>query len=759
MPEVRPPPSVLIVALAAFLAISATAQTQTRTQAAEPKIDVVLQLASSLSEDEPYVVYPQTVSFSLDQRRVASGDTNGVVKLWNVADGRLIRAIGHPQQVTAVAFSPDGRRLVTAAGTIRSWDAETGRLIHNFEDSFRSSAVLAVSSDGLRVVAGSDDAFAREWDVASGRKVREYVSDLAGGPITAAAFSPDRRLLATAHGDGAIRIWNAETAEPLRDVIGHRQPVGTLAFSPDGGRLLSSATDGSVSSWDIASGRLMRAHEHSGTSVLALWTDWTRARTCCNDAVVAFDLVVGGASTRAGALPANSTAAAFSRDGSLLVIAARDGTLRLVAAESGQLTRTFNPPAATTILSIGLSPDGKHVVAAENGSRVQVWDISAARLLHTVETQVERSHSIGLSYDGRRFLAGDGIKFELREVATGSLIRSFDRGDRELRPVLLSPDGRLILAPGPDNASLALWNVDDGRLMRTFAGDLKGANWAAFSADGRLLATDGEPRTIRVWETATGRLAHTLTGIEEAARPVGFSADGRRILIAGSDTAGVRMLDIASGKRIDTPVYPEAELYRFSSDGRRLLALAIEEIRLVATGDGRPIVTVAGLIPFQIPGAFLPDGRSWLSGSYDTTLTLRDVNTGGIIRTLAGHTGAVIALSIARDGKRAVSGSPDTTIRLWDLETGVTLATLLAARNGEWIIVTPEGFYSASPNGSDLANVVSGFEVFPLQRFDQLLHRPDLVVEKIAGDPRGAVRDALAKLDTAQALAAARRAK
>ena len=119
----------------------------------------------------------------------------------------------------------------------------------------------------------------------------------------------------------------------------------------------------------------------------------------------------------------------------------------------------------------------------------------------------------------------------------------------------------------------------------------------------------------------------------------------------------------------------------------------------------------------------------------------------------------MIALSIARDGKRAVSGSPDTTIRLWNVDTGEALATLLAAGNGEWIILTPEGFFSASANGADLANAVSGFEVFPLQRFHQLLHRPDLVAEKIAGDPKGLVRDALAKLDTAQALAAARQAK
>lgn len=752
MPEVRIWPGLLIAALVACFAVSSTA--------APPKIDVVLQLANSLSEDEPYGVNSAALAFSPDQRRVASGDTNGVVKLWNVADGRLIRTIGHPQQVTAVAFTPDGRRLITAAGTVRSWDAETGRLIHNFEESFRTTAVLAVSRDGLRVVAGSDDAAAREWDIASGRKVRDYVRDLGGGPILAAAFSQDRRLLAIGHDGGIVRVWNTETAELVRTITGdEHQPIGTLAFAPDGGRLLSYTTTGTVSVWDVTTGRLIRTQKHGETSVLVLWTDGRRARVCCGDAMFTFD-VMAPRSTRT-TIPSvtNPTAAAFSPDGSLLVIGARDGTLRLLQAESGKLTHTFNPPAATTILSIALSPDGKHMLAGENGPRMQLWDLATARLLGVVDTGVERNQLLGMSHDGRRVLVGNGIKFELREVATDRLIHSFDRGNQDLKPVLLSPDGKLVLAPSSDGAAIGLWDVEDGRLVRSLSGDLKDVSWAAFSADNRLLATDGEPRTVRVWDTATGHLVRTLRGLDDAQRPVGFSPDGRRILVAGGDTPGARLWDLESGKRIGAGVYPEAGSYTFSPNGARLLALNTEDIQLVATEDGQPIVTVTGQIPFDIPGEFLPDNQGWLSGSYDTTLTLRDVDTGGIIRTFSGHTGAVIALSIASDGKRAVTGSPDTTIRLWNIDSGEALATLLAARNGEWIIVTPEGFFSASANGSDLANAVSGFEVFSLRRFHSLLHRPDLVAEKIAGDPKGLVREALAKLDTAQALAAARQAK
>jgi WD40 repeat protein len=760
MPELRTWISVLIAVLVAMFAVSTAAQT------VRPKIGVVLQLANSLSDDEPYGVNSTALAFSPDQRRVASGELNGVVKLWNVADGRLIRTFNHPQQVTshpqqvtALAFTPDGRRLVTAADIIRSWDAETGRFIHNFEDSFRTSAVLAVSSDGLRVIAGSDDASAREYDIASGRKVRDYVNDLNGGAISAAVFSRDRRLVATAHDGGIVRVWNTETGELVRTLKGDDQPIGPLAFSPDGARLLSYTIAGTASVWEVATGRLVRAQKGGEASVLALWTDWKRARVCCGDAVVTFD-VMAPRTTRT-AIPAinNPTAAAFSPDGTLLVIGARDGTLRLLHAESGKLTRTFNAPVATTITTVVLSPDGTQVLAGENGPRLQHWDLSAARLVRTTETQIERNYSLGMSHDGRRALVSDGMTFELREVATGRLVHTFDRDDRHPSSVLLSPDGKLILAPSPDDGLLGLWDVEDGRLVRKLAGDLKSTGWAAFSGDSRLIATDGEPRTVRIWDVATGRLVRTLKGLDEFARPVGFSPDGRRILVASGDTPGTRLLDVESGKRVGTGVYPETSPYTFSPNGQRLLALSHEDIQLIVTENGQPVVTVVGQIPFQIPGEFLPDGQSFIAGSYDTTLTRRDVNTGGILNTFSGHTGAVIALSISRDGRRAVSGSPDTTIRLWNVDTGEALATLMAAQNGEWIILTPEGFFSASPNGAELANAVNGFEVFPLQRFHSLLHRPELVAAKIAGDPKGLVRDAIAKLDTAQALADARKAK
>ena len=159
-------------------------------------------------------------------------------------------------------------------------------------NSSRIGAVVAVSSDGLRVIAGSDDAAAREWDVASGRKIKDYVHDLGGGPVSAVAFSQDRRLVATAHDAGFVRVWNTESGELVRTVKGEDQAIVAVALSPDAKRLLSYTTAGAVNVWEVASGRPIRSQKHAGeTSVLAFWTDWKRARVCCGDAIVTFDVM------------------------------------------------------------------------------------------------------------------------------------------------------------------------------------------------------------------------------------------------------------------------------------------------------------------------------------------------------------------------------------------------------------------------------------------------------------------------------------
>src|SRR5262249_27171011 len=124
-----------------------------------------------------------------------------------------------------------------------------------------------------------------------------------------------------------------------------------------------------------------------------------------------------------------------------------------------------------------------------------------------------------------------------------------------------------------------------------------------------------------------------------------------------------------------------------------------------------------------------------------------DTATGRLIRTFEGHSASVRSVAFSPDEKRVISGSYDTTARVWNAETGELLAILLTANGDEWLAITPEGFFDASPKGAELLSVVRGLEVVGIDQFYQALYRPDLVREKLAGDPGGQVREAAARLD------------
>ena len=140
--------------------------------------------------------------------------------------------------------------------------------------------------------------------------------------------------------------------------------------------------------------------------------------------------------------------------------------------------------------------------------------------------------------------------------------------------------------------------------------------------------------------------------------------------------------------------------------------------------------------------AFAPNGKQLLSGSWDKTLKLWDVNTGQLIRTFRGHLGRIKSVAFSHDGQRVVSGSVDTSVLVWDVASGRDIATFIGGGGGEWLVTTPAGFFAATRDVNKLLGIVRGLEVTSIDQVHQSLFNPDLVREALAGDPNGEVKRA-----------------
>jgi WD40 repeat protein/predicted Ser/Thr protein kinase len=280
-------------------------------------------------------VYP--VAYSPDGRWIASGgwDRDGrTVRLWDAATGEECATLPHPGIVTALAFTPDGTRLVSGGdlgGQLFVWDVSTGLLQRRLASGQRVRS-LAVSPDGARVAVGIQGP-AAEWtmrisDVATG----EEVGTGDGAPF---AFSPDGRWLAGRDADGKnVVLWDAQTFRPAARWPGHTADVNAIAFDRDGGRLVSAGSDHTVRLWETATGQCLRVFEGHTDEVFA---------------------------------------AVFHPDGTRIASAGRDRAVWLWDPASDQEVARL-PGHTSYIWSLAFSPDGATLISGSGDSTVRLWD-------------------------------------------------------------------------------------------------------------------------------------------------------------------------------------------------------------------------------------------------------------------------------------------------------------------------------------------------------------------------------------------------
>ena len=623
-------------------------------------------------------------------------------------------------------------------------------------------AGLAFTPDGKQIASASTDKTVRVWDVETGKASRIIRGEAAHGDwgrIDSMALSPDGRWLAVGgylHGTDrsiahSVRLYDFASGKLDSLLKGHDDVVLALAFSANSTRLISGSADKTGIIWDLA--KRQQIHRLSGHTEMI-------------------------------------TAVSFGPDGARVITASGDETLRLWGATNGQLIAEMtehrkllpaNWVGRGAVLSFDVSPGGHLIASGSADGMILLWDARTGTFvrqlakLHGIQSKAGIT-SLRFSPDGRWLLSTQAIEgCQVLEVATGAELFEGEFYDKWT-------------AFGPKSSKT-------GREVKAW--DRVKCNGAAtFSPDGRLTAARSDT-AIHIVDASTSKAIRTLKGAGATVYAVGFGRDGRsiawgdegegdykvhyrlkrqlRLPLDGAPLGGSEQINPRlAACTISTPspgTCPDPELAgrtylrstsvhepwsaRFKNPSPYLIdASGLEIYKDAKLQDGR---RQGGTLQAQFdvgkdasdrnPLTFAPDGRTVLVGR---AAAIRAYDfSGRLLGSFDGHEGMPWDLTPSPDGRFLVSGAADQTVRLWNLETRELIATLFHGTDGEWVMWTPQGYYTGSPGadrmvgwqinkGSDQAADHVGAE-----QLRQHLHRPDIVERAIVlASAEQAVREA-----------------
>ena len=740
----------------------------------------------------------------------------------------LILQTGHTKSATAVAFSPDNRWLASGGkdNLIKIWDLANGNVLRTLYGHTSNVNALAVSPDGKLIASGSGD-------INDKRDLRTFIK---GGVVGGEE-------------DNTVRIWSVETGRQLQVLRGHELPVGAVAFSNDG-RSLTSVGGDAVRVWDVSAGTELRSQKaqygKSGGEKLNSISLFGGGGTQKEDAQRLRNLKMSAAKIAVSAngqiaavgqpdkaikvydsqtgrevrelsfkaIPeAENSSLAFSADARLVAFAKTSDTVSIQESATGRELYSISTGFSKTPQRVQFSPDGRFLVTATDnnaGAVMKLWDATSGQLVRELKTREglpANIRVINLNRDGSLIATvGAGANaIRIVDATTGLEVRTLQTGTTdeteraEQAAFLKTIDPKTMATLQKRDITAPEEMIDAVEAMATISSEKFQAGGAvSFTGDGRFLISSQmllKHLTTEVWDTAAGMLvrANNDPSLRERGKPF-FSPDGRfrvapyywSINVFNPSSGGFllpisnayenvykqkidiydgksdkRLRELDGGKAPQMGIVPAAG---FSFDGKLVAMTGFEKkehsVLVYEVETGRKVST------FQInddeqTGAVttlcLSADEHLLAAGYATKIDIFEVASGKTILSLP-HAGRIISLSFSPDGRFLVAQGENKDKYIWNASTGEQLATLVNlggafnGRSSDWLVVTPDGLFDGSPAAwKQILWRFGGktFDVSPAETFFNEFYYPGLLADVMAGKKPRAPKN-ISQLDRRQ---------